>query len=123
MNSDINFNKPWIGMNRNQVSAHCEAYLKQGVGKEKLCEKMVAEGCPPTEAKQIIDAAAGKLGRSAGIVLAVGLALIILGIAVTVATYRTAYEMGGGVYIVWFGAVISGTVCVVFGLRSLLRLR
>ena len=111
------------GMSLRQFAAHCEARLKQGASKEELFRQMVEAGCPPAEAARMIDDALAKLNSAAGKLLGFGILLLVLGVLTTIATYRTAYEAGGGTYLLWYGAVISGAVCVVMGIRAMVKLR
>lgn len=101
------------GMSPRQLAAQCEARLRQGVRSEELLRQMAEAGCPHGEAEQIIHGAASRLRGAAKKTLGLGILLLALGILVTVATYRTACEAGGGRgfgYLVYFtSGEFSGT--------------
>lgn len=111
---------------RRQLAAWCEARLKEGWQKDALLDEM-SRDCPLAEALRIIDEVKRALIGRAQKVLIAGIAMVLLGIVITFSTYQTAYETalstGKGQYLVCFGAVISGGICVIVSLRSLFRLK
>ena len=57
----------------------------------------------------------GKVGNGMGQIL-FGVALIIIGIGVTVVTHDSATRNGGGTYIVAYGPILAGVIGVIRGL-------
>lgn len=115
-----------VRKSRRQLAAWCEARLKEGFKKDALIDEMIRD-CSLAEALQIFNEVKSELLGRARRVFAFGIIIILLGIGITYSTYNTAYETalrtGEGRYLVCFGAVISGAICVIVGLRSFMRLK
>lgn len=106
-----------------QLAVFCEMKLKEGYEKEVVLNAMINGGCPPYDASQILNESLRALwGRAIKLTVA-GAIFFLLGIGATLSSYRAACEAGGGVYILCFGAVICGVVCLVVGFYSITRLR
>lgn len=101
------------GRNPRQLAVFCEMKLKEGYKKEAVFNAMINEGCPPSDASLILKESLRVL-RGRAIKLAVAGAIFFLaGTGATLSSYRTAYESGGGVYVLCFGAVICGIICLI----------
>lgn len=110
------------GRSRRQLAAWCEARLKEGHPKDALIGEMIRE-CSIEEAHQIYNEAKRVLTSRAQKLLIAGIILFLLGIGITYSTYNSAVSAGGGQYLVCFGAIICGPICLVYALWSFSRLK
>ncbi|MCL2337071.1 MAG: hypothetical protein FWC60_06590 [Firmicutes bacterium] len=117
----MNQSAPNVSRRKWEIS--CEMKLKEGNGKDAVLNAMLAEGCPPSDATMFLTAALKTLRGQAIKLTAGGAAFLLLGLMLTLSSYRTAYEAGGGRFFLFFGAMICGICCVFFGLRSFFRLK
>lgn len=108
------------GRSRRQLTAWCEMQMKQGWVKESLLDEMTKD-CPFAQALQIYDTTKISLTARAQKILGFGVIMFLLVITLTYSSYDTALSSGGGGYYLFFGAIILGPVCAVFGLRELLN--
>ena len=99
-----------IHRSRRQWVVFCKGRLSDGVSPTTLIDQMVADDYPADDARQILDEAARAQNRRARGVLGCSTILLIAGLAVTLPTLEA------GVGIIWWGAILTGGIGVVYGL-------
>jgi hypothetical protein len=99
-------------------------HIRGGVPGRRVVEELRGHGLDDRVASNLVRDILAAHRQRATVLLVAGCILLALGLVVTLATYSNASSQpGGGIYVVWFGAVIAGFSAAVFALVRLVRLR
>ena len=96
--------------------------VTDGMEGEQIVKEMTARNWPEAEARAMIRKVASKQRWRALTALVGFLALAIVGVVVSAASYESAAQ-GGGTYYVWYGAVVTGLPGAIWALVRLLKIR
>jgi len=106
---------------QNASYANALTQLVEGASKDSVVEDLVNEGlskdeaiCVVEQSTRLFNEAKRNVGSSE---IYGGISFVVLGIAASVATYLMAVENGGGIFIVWHGAVLYGGISIARGVR------
>jgi hypothetical protein len=94
--------------------------------RNEVVERLVKRGIPRTAAKQFVNEVAPKVykkdkrirrKRYGGMMIG-GFLTMLFGIGVTVLTSYLSLNLGGGTYVIFYGAIVSGFIAFVIGFIS-----
>lgn len=98
-----------------QWAAVAERSLKNGDYNDTLLQEIIADGFSSTDAQHILNGAIRKLNKRASCILICSIALVAIGVSVTLNTL----DLGTG-YILW-GAILCGGFGILYGISSYVK--
>jgi len=105
---------------KRQWLAYAGARIKKGCPASSLIEELTNAGWDEKETIEIINNLKIKnQSQSIGWIV-FGVFLIVIGLGVTSITYESACHVGG-LYVIWYGPVIFGLYCLIYGAIRMFR--
>jgi hypothetical protein len=102
---------------RRQWIAIAERRLKQGEYSDFLLMEIVADGYLTDEAQSMLDESLQTLNKRARGILGWSAALLIAGLVVSLSAF------GSSDGVIWWGAILCGSIGVIYGLRTFVRFK
>lgn len=107
-----------------QTAAHVRLLVRRGSPGPEIVAELQRQGIEAAAAWKIVRSEISAIRQRAALFLGAGVAMIAVGLIVTVVSYTSVKSNPtGGMFVIYFGPVIAGSVSAIVGIIQMLKRR